>query len=458
MLQNNNGTERLEKMYINMYLIFMILSLSSIGIIAYTSYLIDMPVLKLWKELYIFIMFVISIYLLVKRKRKKVITFIMIILSIYSIWFFYSVFSIDLHQVIYQIKLDGFNILFFVNTITVFSICKNKYEKEELIQKIFKIIIIFALINSVFIIFQGLFSDFFVTKILGIEWGAWSRDYGISVVVADDKLRALGLMNNYISAGELLVISIILIMEGKNIFKLDKNKKALILFVLLIGIYFTTYKTAYLWIAVYILVKVIAFILNKIDNKHIKKISSYIKMSYVNASLVFSTIFLLILQWIVTNTLILYGLIEKLVPKFAYTSVYLRVILHQEVISNMKSIPQKILGLGMGLNGIFAGNPGAITTNTIALDSSYIYILSNYGILGLILYIVTLVGLMALSVVYNDKDEWGIKYLISYLLCIQFFFNNLSTSIPISYISIIFMVAFISNIEGLKIKSLKKEK
>lgn len=451
MVNSLNNINTIKKTLINMYLIFIVLSLSSIGIIAYSAYLIDMPIFKLWKELYIFIMFVISLYIMIKYKIKNIIKLTMAILSIYFVWILYSLSLSSIHQIIYQIKIDGFNIIFFIVSIVVFFTCIDKNDRKYYLNKIFKIIIIFSIINTIIVIFQGLFSNLFVTRILGLEWGAWSRDYGISVVIADEKLRAFGLMNNYISAGELLVISIILIIEGKGIFNIDKRNKMILVSLFIIGIYFTTYKTAYLWIAFYATFKLVTYIIRKSNYSFIK--NNYIKT--INISLVFSTIGLLILQCVITNTLFLYSIIEKLVPKFAYSSVYMRVIFHKDTISRMDSILQKIFGLGMGMNGLFVGKVDNNIYNTIPLDSNYIYIMSNYGFLGLILYILILVSIMALSIIYNDKDEWGIKYLISYLLCVQFFFNNLSTSIPISYIVIIFISVFLSNIKHLIVERVK---
>lgn len=452
MRANKLSIEKLQKIYLSLYLIFVILSLSSIGIIAYTSYLINMPLLKLWKELYIFILFILSIYLLFNYRKNKLLKIIILILGAYCIWVFWSLLSVNLNQIIYQIKLDLFNILFTIVTISVMSTLFNDIKRKEYINKILKITIILAIVNAIVIIFQGVFSNFFVTKILGLEWGAWARDYGITVVVAGDKFRAIGLMNNYIPAAEIMIISIILLNEGKKLFNISKFKKNSLIILFIIAIYFTTYKTGYLWIGFYGFIKLCSHILYNVKNTKLKISIKKVYKNYENFILVIYTIAALLLQWIVSNTFILYGIIEKLAPNYAYTSIYLRVEFHQDIIGKMQSLFQKIFGLGMGLNGIFVGKVDSNVSNTIPLDSSYIYILSNYGFLGIIMYLGILIGVMALAIIYNENDKWGIKYIVSYLLCIQFFFNNLSTSIPVSYVVIILIVVFIYEIKNLILK------
>ncbi len=366
-------------------------------------------------------------------------------MSIYFIWVLYSISFLNINQVLYQIKLDMFNILFVFNTITVLLISKNR---KLYIKKIIKIILIFAIVNSIFVIFQGIFSKFYVTKILRIQWGAWSRKYGISVISSNGKFRAIGLMNSYVSVSELFVIATILINEIKDTIKVSNKIKNTLLILFVISIYFTTYKTAYLWVVFYFGLKCLSFILLKLNNKYIKKVYDKTRMNYYNGNLLISTSILLLLQWILTNTFIFYKIIEKLSPKIAYNSIYLRVEFHNNIVNKMSTITQKIMGLGMGLNGSYNGKMNLNGIKPIPLDSSYVYTLSNYGFLGLAIYISFIAIIMVLSIFYDEYDKFGIKYLMSYLLCIQLFFNNLSTSIPISYIVIILILIFIFDIKN----------
>lgn len=435
----------LDEVYEKIYLCFIGLSLSIIGPVSYISYLIDAPIIKLWKEFYILIMFFLSFFLLIKNKKNNVIKLIIIIIGIYFIWILYSTSFVDISQVFYQVKLDLFNILFVFNTLTVFLISK---DRKVYLNKIVKVILVFSLVNSAFIIFQGLFSKFYVTKVLSIEWGAWSRKYGISVIVSNGRFRCIGLMNSYVSAAELLIIATILINEGKGIIGLSNRKRYLLLIIFIVSIYFTTYKTAYLWVAFYLGIKFLSYILTKINNKNIKSTYDKIRMNYYNANLLVLTILLFLFQWIVTNTFIFYKIIEKISPKVAYNSIYLRVEFHNSIINQMDNFIKRIMGLGMGLNGSYTEKVNLKGMKFVPLDSSYIYTLSNYGFLGLVLYISFIIVIMVLSIVYNSLDKFGIKYLMSYLLCVQMFFNNLSTSIPISYIVIILILIFIFDIKN----------
>lgn len=442
---NKLNSLRLDEIYEKIYLYFIGLSLSIIGPVSYISYLIDAPIIKLWKEFYILIMFLISFYLLIKNKKNNVIKLTIIIISVYFVWILYSISFVDIRQVFYQIKLDLFNIIFIFNTITVFLVSKDR--KVYLI-KIIKIILIFSIVNSALVIFQGLFSKFYVTKVLGIEWGAWSRKYGISVIISNGKFRSMGLMNSYVSVAELLIIAIILVNEVKDAVKFSNKIKYLLLIIFTVSVYFTTYKTAYLWLVFYFGLKILSWLLLKLNNKNIKKVYDKIRMNYYNANLLILTVILLLFQWVITNTLIFYKLIEKISPKIAYNSIYLRVEFHNSIINQMDTFAKKMMGLGMGLNGSYNGKVKLNGIRPVPLDSSYVYALSNYGFLGLILYISIIMIIMVLSIVYNELDKFGVKYLMSYLLCVQMFFNNLSTSIPISYIVIILILIFIFDIKN----------
>lgn len=451
---NKINSLKIENIYEKIYIVFIVLSLSIIGTISYLAYLVDMPVIKLWKEIYIGIMFLFSLFLLLKKRKKKIINLIIITIFIYFIWVVYSLTFANISQVFYQIKLDLFNILFVFNTITVLVISENK---KAYLNKIIKVIIVLALINSIFIIFQGLFSKFYVTKLLGIEWGAWSRKYGISIIVANGRFRCIGLMNSYVSAAELLIIATILINETKSIFKINNIKKYTLLVVFIVSIYFTTYKTAYLWLVFYFGLKAFSYMISHYLNEKVEKKYNGNYVNWYNFNLTFATILLFISQWVVTNTFIFYKLIEKISAKAAYNSIYLRVEFHKSIFNSMNSVIKKIMGLGMGVNGSYTSKVNLNGIKPIPLDSSYVYTLSNYGFIGLICYISLIAIIMFLSMRYNDLDEIGIKYLMSYLLCVQMFFNNLSTSIPTSYLVIIFIISFIYDLKKNKGCHCKKQ-
>lgn len=442
----NKTLKSIEEVYIGLFIIFFILTLSSIGIIAYISNRVNMPIIRLWKEIYILGMFFMSIIIIIKNKKKSLGTLIAIVLGVYSIWIIYSFFNSNIRQVLYQIKLDGFNILFFINVTVLLSL-----RKKDIVDRIIKIILVFAIINAIIIILQGLFPRFFVCNILGLEWGAWSRDYGITVVVAGDTLRSFGLMNTYVAASELLIIATILLFEGKNILRLSTKAKCLLASVFFIGIYFTTYKTAYAWLIIYGFVKILRLFIQKYKKK--LPIRSR-KIDVSEYPLLIIGIGAMLIQYVVTNTLLIYKLIEKIFPKFAYGSIYARVDLHNVIFNQLDNITKKIFGVGMGVNGLFAlKDVGEVHTQAIALDSTYIYTLSNYGFLGVIIYLVLLGGTLIISVTNKECDLWGVRYICAYLLCAEFFFNNLSTSIPVSYIVIFLILVFCFELKEKKLRS-----
>ena len=95
-----------------------------------------------------------------------------------------------------------------------------------------------------------------------------------------------------------------------------------------------------------------------------------------------------------------------------------------------------IFGAGFGLYGAYNVDSEGLSANigTIATDSTYSYLLGNYGLLVTILFLLAMVFLY--YKIYRN-DCFGISKFILYTIVIEFFFNNCISDFPINYILII---------------------
>jgi hypothetical protein len=111
-----------DEISINILLAFFYLIMFS-GVFGYFSALFDLPILRLWKEIYLSVFFLVLFFIYFKSYNKynyfyMGIVFIFILMfSLYS----YSV-DIPIKVIIYQLKLDGILIVF---TALLFLLLKN---------------------------------------------------------------------------------------------------------------------------------------------------------------------------------------------------------------------------------------------------------------------------------------------------------------------------------------------
>lgn len=399
-----------------LYNFYLVLALGFSGIFILISHKFDMGILKLWDEIYIlFLLFPLIIYLALKEKRKKFLFIIIMVILVYSIYFiFFS--SGGYKASVYQIKLD----IPFVIFIFLGILYSNFDRKEYVFEGIEKKILVLAAIGAIVGILQAIFQKEFVENIIGIEWGAWGTSTGLSIKTAGANLRSIGLLQNHVAQGDLMMLAIILLNEVK--FKMkNKNKYCVMLnIVYIIGAIVTRSKSAYLGISLYIFIKGFLYI-----GKNLK---------FKNQLIAFFMIFVIIMQGIVTNSFVLYDIVHNISPKYAYGSVYLRVDYHQKI--NKKVSGKNILlGEGLGYNNKFSKNE-----NKLILDSTYVYLLSNYGYLMVGLYAIVGVGILLYGLI---KKQNLLLYLMMYILLVQIFFNNSINSAPTSNIYIFLVVGYL---------------
>ena len=140
-----------------------------------------------------------------------------------------------------------------------------------------------------------------------------------------------------------------------------------------------------------------------------------------------------------TNAYDVYEWVANYSPDKAYTSIYGRVLAHLSIMESVtKNLDTIVFGVGFGVNGaydLFKSSLLAVVGG-FATDSSYSYLLSNYGLTGIVLFVAAALYWIDVN---SKKDRLGVTYLLLYLLTVDFFFNNIFSNFPLNFL-IIYLV------------------
>ena len=97
----------------------------------------------------------------------------------------------------------------------------------------------------------------------------------------------------------------------------------------------------------------------------------------------------------------------------------------------MTEIYQVLFGLGINLNGTYGIDKESLASIiAIPTDSTYIYILSNYGVIGL----AGTVAMLCYFVKVSRRSITGVHFLLLYVLVISMFFNCYFGDFPSNFI------------------------
>lgn len=409
----------------NIIVLFFILCFFT-GVFSYTSYLLDNQYIKLWKEIYIILMCIILIGINIKNINININMGMFSLIG--GIYFFIEIIysllmDIPNDIIIYQLKNDLLLFLFAICIYIFFIKIDDKGIKDFSI-KLVKIMIFLGVLNAITMILEFVFFEQFV-NLIGLDMGNWGTAVGVKIITAGEALRPIGLQGGFVQAATLVLMAFIILNENKVYNIKNKIIKYLLEIIFLVSILLSTYATAIIGLIVYLAIKFI----NKIF-----KINTFI----------FFSVILFIFFLYTTHGLGIYEFVNTIYPDKAYSSILLRVLQHWEII---KEVSQDgisfLLGIGLGTNGIFGLDKELYGIMPIATDSAYIYILSNYGIIGVLIYFFLLIYFI---IKFYKRDAFGIKYCLFYVLIIDFFFNNTITNFPINFILLLLI-----NL-GLKIK------
>lgn len=382
------------------------------GVFSYLSYLLDNQYIRLWKEIYIILMCVFFWNIKLKSININIVIFSLIGVIYFFVEIIYSLLiSIPNDIIIYQLKNDLLLFLFTIY-IYIFFLKVNDEEVKIFSKKIIKILIILGSINAFAMILEFIFFEQFL-NLIGLDMGNWGTAVGVKIITAGAVLRPIGLQGGFVQASSLVLISFIIMNENKIYNIKNKKIKYIVNLIFIVAIMLSTYATAIIGFTLYVIMKLI----NKIF-----KLNLFVALSII--------LFLFFLY--TTHGLGVYEFIYAIYPDKADTSILFRIEGHWDIINDLsKNIISFLLGTGLGVNGVFGLDKEIYGIISIATDSTYIYLFSNYGIIGVLFYIIILIYFM---ISFYKKDILGIKYCLFYVLIIDFFFNNTIANFPVNFI------------------------
>ncbi|WP_438436193.1 hypothetical protein [Klebsiella pneumoniae] len=381
---------------------------------------LDFMILKIWKEITIIGCYIVAVTAFIfKRKYDKKLFFFIIILPIYIIAI-YLLTTLDDNRtlVFYEMKSD---IVPFLFPLAFICLIDNNIQATIIYKKICKILVGIGIINCFLIFVQRMFSSWFLVLLQIDDMNNQQGASGLRLDNVHSGLRAMGSMTSFINSGTLMILCIFIIMESGYY---NRLKKILYLPLFIVATVMTTYKTALVGLAIYIISKLIIIFLRGNINKKIA-VMVFTFVSFIAMATVF-------------NTMYLYDKIKNGdLKQEAYNSIYLRVIQHNDIFNDVanKSI---LTGVGIGVNGTTGPAEEKIKYRSKPLDSQYISLLSNYGMLGIVVYLVILIVIMVYCVFRNCLGSMLSCFLIFYHIGIEFFANNMLPNFPINvYFSVL---------------------
>ncbi|HFF9832551.1 O-antigen ligase family protein [Serratia marcescens] len=406
----NTSTSRIFIFFILTYLALASLN-GLVTIFAYNT----TRLILLYKDFFSIVFPLLMIFFFVANGYKAGRQFTTLMLTLLAICFFILSYVLatllfskfDLARITIQFRVEFFAIsaIFIAALASMF----NNEEKKKIISTIIKFYIIFCSINALATIAE-FFSAGLIFQVLGFNPGpmltAFGRDNGLVLRTTDGYLRALGLLTTPFSLSEYLFFGLALASF------VSVKRRTLFTFLMIAGILCSTSKTAFVMMIIY----VIYIIINRV-------ISSRRALRFITwTTVVISIIFFLS----VTNTFI-YEVFSSKENSYAENSIFLRIFYIEKVLDSAYSV---YFGSGYAVNGsgMVVGDD---KTGAIPLDSLYIYLLSNYGFVGVLGFVfgalLLLTGLYKKTFTTLPHGVY-LYWLISLLT--NFAYNNPFTNYP----------------------------
>lgn len=371
------------------------------------------PIFGVIKDLVIFC----SLFLLVNvrsRLSRIHLNFISIffIISLCSLFTSLS-YSNLIYDYVYQYKID----LFYVISILVFSLLFFNIKEQE-VRTYLKIIVTFSLLNAIVAIAQRIFMFKFL-GLVGFEdldasnIPALGNVDGLVLQTQNGLFRSIGMMSTPMASAELSLIGLFIFLYYK--FKLSVFH-LFIVCVFIVSIYFTGYKTVYLSCFAII----VSFVI------------PWLRLSIIRAA----GIVLFAFGFLSVNTSLIYNLTKNISPLYAEYSIRLRL----EFVTNL--FEQQLQNFPFGLYAQ-NGNYLRVTEGAVPLDSMYIYTLSNYGFIGLVLSFLLLLVLfinMKVINIYVNSRAIPVGQYVFIFFASNYFFNQPFVNFPSGWHALILLM------------------
>ncbi|MBB1580544.1 hypothetical protein [Serratia sp. OS31] len=327
----------------------------------------------------------------------------------------------DLFRTIVQFRLEllTFGSFFFAAVLLLFEFD----ERVEIVTKVIKYYIIFSVLNALFAVAESSLAGV-LYAVIGFDPGPqltqFGKEYGLLLRTIQGQLRAFGLLTGPFSLSEYLFFSLVL----APFVSVKHRKKYIVL--IMVGIAFSTSKTA--------IIMALLYIMYLVSRRFFSERFSLNTVTMV-------TMVLSLFFYVTTTN---YSIYEMIFPKenaYAENSILLRTVNIEAVRADSGYSP--FTGAGYAVNGNAV--IGDDNTNSIPLDSMYIYMLSNYGNVGIIFLVI--VASAILGILYQ-RTRRGLNpsiylyWMIS--LSMNFVYNNPLTNYPGYIFPIIISILLLS--------------
>lgn len=398
--------------------LFIILPFMSVLSILFPIYnIMGSPLMGLLKEFVIGISILAMIYSFIKSRRikfEKEYLFLLLFM-IYGVFHISTrvnlIQAIDKFRLIYLYPIYFLSLLYFIrNEKYKFNIKSIKYKMENIFFIQIIIMIVFAVLQFIF-----------KKGILKLLYQERYRNLQINLLGKKD-LRLISLMLNPINFALFCNISIAFLLFNKN---LNNKLKWILISILSIFILFTFSRIGYLILIVEIGIYLVFF------NSNMKRNI----VLFTLLAVVFITLFLLINYDIVN---------EKDYPVLQrFTQLDLEYIKNNSRITAWSNyldetlnndLNKRLLGLGLGTA---SSNANLVNNNPniYLVESAYVSILGELGIIGLFLYLLIIIKYIYNSFIIKMHDSRNFYFLITFLLIILIagITNNIHYNNPFSY-------------------------
>lgn len=381
------------------------------GIISLISVKFELEMLRIWKEILIIFLFLGTLFFsyISKVNIIRVFLFCLFVCLFFLVYFLIFI-NTNRTLVFYQIKNDIIPFLFPISIIIGLS---TRDGVSYFIKNYVKCIVNITLINAILIFIQTIYTESFL---LYLEIDSYNNQGSASGLRLDHtlgSLRAMGTMTSFINSGTLCLFSIFILIETKYY---SGFKKWFFIGVITLAAIATTYKTIYIALILYLLIR-LTYLLLKND-------------LHQRVFLFFMTIFCFCFFSFTFNNMYIYDNYFRGTDyqEIGYDSIYIRVLQHDMIISDMEKQGSFYTGQGVGYNG--TEGPSELKSNSKALDSTFINILSNYGAIFTFGFIIILFMLQLYFTLRRGVLNNLACIILFYIIGVEFFANNFFMNFP----------------------------
>ncbi|QGH59742.1 hypothetical protein [Serratia proteamaculans] len=306
--------------------------------------------------------------------------------------------------------------------VAAFLVCLEREHRMQLLSKIIKVYIVVTVINAIFAILESFFSGILYAVAgvnPGLQFTQVGKDNGLILRSASGFFRAIGLFSGPFTLAEFLFFGLILspFVSNKHRFKY--------IIIVTAGIVCSTSKTAMIMAVIYF-----GYLF----------IRRFLPLKLSLASVAMVCIVLLTFFYITMTDLGVYKSLYSSDNNYAEQSILARILLIEDVRhSDTYSI---LTGAGYGLNG----NAATGDIAAIPLDSIYIFLLSNYGGIGIFIFLLasSMILLRLYMKVCRGYFFPGVFLYWMISISINFVYNNPITNYPGYIFSIIISALLLS--------------